>query len=137
MGPTNLGVVVIALTTRATSPTSAKIRSTSRESPASPIRPTASGPSPRSVRIVSSVSATAATRQPSAASSRQRTRPRLRAPKTSSVGTIRAAGLSSDAGELRDDLVAVRPERFLLPLGHEVDVELVDPDRLQLLQLGS
>src|SRR6266542_1193901 len=37
--------------------------------------------------------------------------------------------------ELRDDLLAVRAQDLLLALGHEVDVELVDADRLQLAQL--
>ena len=40
--------------------------------------------------MVDSVRATAATRQPCSDSSRARTRPRLRAPKTRSVGMLRA-----------------------------------------------
>src|SRR5712692_103481 len=43
--------------------------------------------------------------------------------------------LRGDAAELRDDVVPVGPERLLLPVGHEVDVELVDADRLELLEL--
>src|SRR5947209_7877441 len=43
--------------------------------------------------------------------------------------------LSRDARELRDDLPSVRLQRLLLTVGHEVDVELVDADRLQLAQL--
>ena len=37
--------------------------------------------------------------------------------------------------ELRDDLVPVCLQRLLLPVRHEVDVELVDADRLELLEL--
>src|SRR5215216_4942190 len=40
-----------------------------------------------------------------------------------------------DAAELRDDLLAVTSERLLLALRHQIDVELVDADRLELLQL--
>src|SRR5439155_15532712 len=98
---------------------------------ASAITPTAPGTSSVNTRIVFSLRATPATRQPSAANSLASTRPRFLAPKTRSVGTETLGG---DARELRDDLVAVRSQRLLLPVGHEVDVELVDADRLQLLQ---
>ena len=37
--------------------------------------------------------------------------------------------------ELRQDVAAVCLERLLLTLGHQVDVELVDADRLELPQL--
>src|SRR5919202_584609 len=40
-----------------------------------------------------------------------------------------------DRRELRNDLVPVRPKRLLLALRHEVDVELVDANRFELLQL--
>src|SRR3954468_19491111 len=39
--------------------------------------------------------------------------------------------------ELWDDLAAVGAEDVLLAVGHEVDVEVVDADRLELLQLRS
>src|SRR5436190_24359528 len=55
---------------------------------------------------------------------------------SASVDTTTAT-LRSDARELGDDLVAVRLERLFLPLRHQVDVELVDADRLELLQLCS
>src|SRR5207247_6194835 len=87
IGPPKLGVVVIAFTTRSTSPTSRKTRSSSFGFAASAITPTAAGTSPTSTRIVFSLRATPATRQPSAANSVASTRPRLRAPKTRSVGT--------------------------------------------------
>src|ERR671939_598285 len=44
-------------------------------------------------------------------------------------------GSGGHAGEFRDDVVAVGPERLLLALRHQVDVELVDADRLELAQL--
>src|SRR6266480_2026026 len=37
--------------------------------------------------------------------------------------------------ELRDDLLAIRLERLFLRVRHQIDVELVDADRLELLQL--
>ena len=40
--------------------------------------------------------------------------------------------LSSDSRELRDDPVAVGGERLFLAVRHQVDVELVDADRLEL-----
>src|SRR5262249_26734713 len=43
--------------------------------------------------------------------------------------------LGGDTCELRDDLVAVGGECLFLPMRHQVDVELVDADRLELLQL--
>ena len=43
--------------------------------------------------------------------------------------------LGSDFGEAGDDLVAERLQRLLLPVGHEVDVELVDADGCEFLQL--
>src|SRR5918911_364042 len=43
--------------------------------------------------------------------------------------------LRGDPGELRDDLAPVGAEGLLLAAGHEVDVELVDADRLELAQL--
>src|SRR3712207_4568520 len=46
-----------------------------------------------------------------------------------------ARRLRGDAGELRDDLAPVGGERVLLAVGHEVDVELVDADRLELAEL--
>src|SRR6266508_4199279 len=52
--------------------------------------------------------------------------------RSSSEGKPRLRG---DAGELRDDVLAVRLQRLLLPVGHEVDVEVVDADRLELTQL--
>ena len=45
--------------------------------------------------------------------------------------------LGRNPGEAGDDLLAVGLERLLLALGHQVDVELVDADRLELLQLGD
>src|SRR5919197_2360516 len=58
-------------------------------------------------------------------------------PQPASVSASAAtAALRSDARELRDDLLAVRPEGLLLALRHQVDVELVDADRLELLELG-
>jgi hypothetical protein len=87
IGPPERGVVVIALTIRSTSPTSAKTRSTSFGFEASAVTPTAPGTSSTNSLIVSSVLATPATRQPSAAKSPARTRPSCRAPKTRSVGT--------------------------------------------------
>src|SRR5438270_7084354 len=53
-------------------------------------------------------------------------------PATAST-TAALVALSRDLAELRDDLVAVRSERLFLTLGHQVDVELVDADRLPLL----
>src|SRR5688500_14459906 len=50
---------------------------------------------------------------------------------------LRRGSLGGDAREARDDLLAVGLERLLLALGHQVDVELVDADRLELLQLGD
>src|SRR3954464_13667386 len=55
----------------------------------------------------------------------------------SAIVSATMPSLSSDAGELRDDLVAVRLQRLFLALRHQVDVELVDADRLELLQLCS
>src|SRR5437870_5761114 len=43
--------------------------------------------------------------------------------------------LCGDAAELRNDLVAVRPERLFLAVGHQVDVELIHADRFELLEL--
>src|SRR2546422_6863027 len=43
--------------------------------------------------------------------------------------------LGGDAAEVRDDLVAVGLQRLFLPVGHEVDVELVDADRFELPEL--
>jgi hypothetical protein len=40
-----------------------------------------------------------------------------------------------DAGELRDDLLSIGLERLLLAVRHQVDVELVDADRLELTEL--
>src|SRR3954451_10068840 len=53
----------------------------------------------------------------------------------SAIVSATMPGLSSDAGEFRDDLVAVRLKRLFLPLGHQVDVELADAHRLALLHL--
>src|SRR5437764_9815468 len=53
----------------------------------------------------------------------------------SSSSERRSGGLRSDAGELGDDLVAVGLKGLLLAVRHEVDVELVDADILELLQL--
>ena len=63
--------------------------------------------------------------------------PRSRAARAPARGrrARRPRALGRDPGELRDDVAPVRPQRLLLPLGHEVDVELVDADRLELLQL--
>src|SRR5712691_11174552 len=47
----------------------------------------------------------------------------------------RSGGLRSDAGELGNDLGAVGLERLLLAVCHEIDVELVDADILELFQL--
>src|SRR5918912_2964429 len=44
-------------------------------------------------------------------------------------------GSGGHAGEFRDDVVAVGPERLLLALRHQVDVELADAHRLELAQL--
>src|SRR6185503_6529554 len=44
-------------------------------------------------------------------------------------------GLDRRALELRDDLVPVGADYVLLPVGHEVDVVVVDADRLELLEL--
>src|ERR1700760_2020632 len=43
--------------------------------------------------------------------------------------------LRRDCGEFRDDPVAVGLERLLLAVRHQVDVELVDADLLELTQL--
>src|SRR5207248_10671662 len=43
--------------------------------------------------------------------------------------------LCGDPRELRDDLAPVGLEGLLLAAAHEVDVELVDADRLELAQL--
>ncbi len=43
--------------------------------------------------------------------------------------------LRSDAGESGDDVAPVGAERVVLAVGHEVEVELADADRLQLAQL--
>src|SRR5439155_7889789 len=43
--------------------------------------------------------------------------------------------LGGHTGELRDDVLAVRLERLLLPVRHQVDVELVDADRLEVAEL--
>src|SRR6266550_8884735 len=43
--------------------------------------------------------------------------------------------LCGDLAELGDDVVPVRLERLLLPVSHQVDVELVHADRLELLEL--
>src|SRR5207248_6033992 len=52
---------------------------------------------------------------------------------------VRAArtSVSNDrsSGELREDVAAVRLERLFLAVRHQVDVELVDADRLELAQL--
>src|SRR3954454_19101890 len=53
----------------------------------------------------------------------------------SAIVSATMPSLSSDAGELRDDLVAVRLQRLFLALRHQVDVDLVDADRLELRQL--
>src|SRR5215203_781629 len=47
----------------------------------------------------------------------------------------RRSGLRRDPRELRDDLLAVSAQNLFLALRHQVDVELVDADRLQLAQL--
>src|SRR5207302_63693 len=49
--------------------------------------------------------------------------------------TGRDAGSGRHARELRQDVPPVRPERLFLALRHQVDVELVDADRLELAQL--
>ena len=60
--------------------------------------------------------------------SRLRRRARLRDPRTP-----RSRGGSR---ELRDHVLAVRGERLLLPVRHQVDRVVVDADRLELTQLG-
>src|SRR5215211_5910990 len=50
-------------------------------------------------------------------------------------GYITLAASGGDAGELRDDLPPIDLERLLLRVRHQVDVELVDADGLELLQL--
>ena len=40
-----------------------------------------------------------------------------------------------DPAERGEDVAAVRLKRLLLVLRHQVDVELIDPDRLELAQL--
>src|SRR5262249_31343773 len=57
-----------------------------------------------------------------------------RRPTPSSTRASRRASTSS-GGELRDDLPPVDLERLFLAVRHQVDVELVDADRLQLAQL--
>src|SRR2546421_2372294 len=63
----------------------------------------------------------------------------LFAPARAAERPVRRSGVSANLGrdtrELRDDLLAVGGQRLLLALGHQVDVELVDADRLELLQL--
>jgi hypothetical protein len=39
---------------------------------------------------------------------------------------------NGDPAELGENVAAIGFERFLLAMRHQVDVELVDPDRLQL-----
>ena len=53
----------------------------------------------------------------------------------SALGATIYLSRSGSRGELRDDVAAVGGEILLLAVGHEVDVELVDADRLELLQL--
>src|SRR5438034_1115718 len=73
-----------------------------------------------------------------------RSRSRRRRPRKRSGGKERArpsspeasrATLGCDAAELRNDVVAVRLKRLLLPLRHEIDVELVDTDGFELFEL--
>src|SRR5580765_5606171 len=53
-------------------------------------------------------------------------------------GTTRSPPpLRGDAGELGDDPAAVGLEDILLAVRHQVDVELVDADALELAQLGD
>src|SRR5215471_7001506 len=60
------------------------------------------------------------------------TRPRRRA---AVIVSAASAGLGGRARQGGNDLVAERLQRLLLTVGHEVDVELVDADGLELLQL--
>src|ERR687896_343891 len=72
----------------------------------------------------------------SAPSRRRRRRPAAPSgPRGGLSGSARQ--LRGDACEAGKDLLPVRLERLLLALGHEVDVELVDADRLELAQLGD
>src|SRR5581483_6978308 len=50
-------------------------------------------------------------------------------------GCARRSRSGGDACELRDDLPPVRLEHLFLAVRHQVDVELVDADRLELTQL--
>src|SRR3954463_16610730 len=51
------------------------------------------------------------------------------------LGYPSAPPLNGCSPELRNDLVPVCAEDVLLAVGHEVDVEVVDTDGLELLQL--
>src|SRR5437763_1568297 len=48
-----------------------------------------------------------------------------------SSSRFRSAKLRRHAAEPGNDLLAVRGQRLLSAVGHQVDVELVDPDRVE------
>src|SRR3712207_1458477 len=58
-----------------------------------------------------------------------------RLPRRPSAAAAPPSPLRGDSRELGQDLAPVRGERLLLAFCHEVDVELVDADRLELAQL--
>src|SRR5687767_1431635 len=61
--------------------------------------------------------------------------PKISAVKVAEVEAVGWGGASLALRELRNDVLAVGGEVLLLTVGHEVDVELVDADRLELHQL--
>src|SRR5207302_737561 len=66
---------------------------------------------------------------------RRTPRPGPRRPELRRAAPRKGIRLSGYARELRDDLPPVRLQGLLLAVRHEVDVELVDADRLELAQL--